>query len=332
MNFASRIESFIQFLLVSPKYTTFTESARCDSLNRSHDSWRRDINRLENVQESLWEESRPFVNLKSGYLIADDSINKARGPKIECTAFHHSGKHKKRVRGICLVSLVWTDGKKVIPVDFRIYHKSFQEASKNQLLREMLTTAHDRGFEPDYVMFDSWYCANETLRLLRSFGWSYLVGIKSNRVLDVHSYIGKMQTFRLSKVMILNEGEGEVLPLRGLGSHRCFSQSSSDGKTRYWCTDHTEMKAVEWKELKRIAFFIETFHRTLKQFCTIERCQARKANTQRKYISLAIRAFLRLEIYAKAKNISPEEAVKRIIRKTIMKFREQNHFSLQVHA
>ena len=154
-------------------------------------------------------------------------------------------------------------------------------------------------------MFDSWYCANETLRLL-------------------HSYTGKMLTFRLSKVMILKEGE--VLALRGLGPHRCFSQSSSDGKTRYWCTDHTEMKAVEWKELNRIAFFIETFHRTLKQFCTIERCQARKADTQRKYISLAIRAFLRLEIYAKTKNISPEEAVKRIIRKTIMKFREQNHF------
>ena len=143
----------------------------------------------------------------------------------------------------------------------------------------MLTTAHDRGFEPDYVMFDSWYCANETLRLLRSFGWSYLVGIKSNPVLDVHSYIGKMQTFRLSKVMIFNEGEGEVLALRGLGSHRCFSQSSSDGKTRYWCTDHTEMKAECSKELNRIAFFIETFHRTLKQFCTIERCLARKANT-----------------------------------------------------
>jgi len=92
------------------------------------------------------------------------------------------------------------------------------------------------------------------------------------------------------------------------------------------------MKAENWKELKRIAFFIETFHRTLKQFCTIERCQARKADTQRNYISLAIRAFLRLEIYAKAKNISPQEAVKRIVRKTIMKFREKNLFCLQSHA
>ncbi len=40
---------------------------------------------------------------------------------------------------------------------------------------------------------------------------------------------------------------------------------------------------------------IETYHRGLKQFCGVERCQARSARAQRNHIGWALRAFVRLE-------------------------------------
>jgi len=331
MSASTKLESFIQFLLASVKHTTFTESSRCDVQGRSHDSWRRVVERIENAQEALWKEAAPFVDLNRGYLIADDSIlDKPRGPKIECAAFHHSGKHHKRVRSICLLSVVWTDGQRLIPIDFRIFHKCFQEGSKNELLREMLITAQQRGFQPEYVLFDSWYSSNETLHLLRQMGWHYLVGIKSNRVIDIRSYQGEKMSLRLSQLLFSDKGE--MLPLRGIGTHLCFTQSSSDRKARYWCTDHTEMKTQTWRSLKRIAFAIEHYHRALKQLCQIEGCQARKANTQRNYISLSIRAFLRLQLAASKLKISMEETIKSMMRPTITAIRQKMIFVLPQHA
>ena len=158
------IEAFIQFLLISPKYTTFTETEKTDPKNRSHDTWRRVLMNMSRAHEALWKEARQHVSYNSGYLVADDTIiDKQRGPKIQATAFHRSGKHKRTVRGICLLSLIWTDGKICIPIDFRIYCKKKDGKTKNEHLQDMLIIAKRRGFSPKYVMFDSWYSSNQNL-------------------------------------------------------------------------------------------------------------------------------------------------------------------------
>ncbi len=59
---------------------------------------------------------------------------------------------------------------------------------------------------------------------------------------------------------------------------------------------------------------IETDHRGIKQFCGVERCQARSEKAQRNHIELALRAFLRLEYHCFVKGISWFEAQTSIIR------------------
>ena len=55
------------------------------------------------------------------------------------------------------------------------------------------------------------------------------------------------------------------------------------------------MTSLEQVSFAEQADTIEQYHRGIKQFCGIERCQARAARAQRNHIGLAIRAFLRLE-------------------------------------
>lgn len=62
---------------------------------------------------------------------------------------------------------------------------------------------------------------------------------------------------------------------------------------------------------------IETYHRGIKQFCGIERCQARSATAQRNHIELALRAFLRLEYHCFVTGISWFEAKTAIIRHAV---------------
>ena len=104
----------------------------------------------------------------------------------------------------------------MFPIDFRIYNKD-NGITKNEYLRDMLKTARNRGFTPKMVMFDSWYSARETLLLLQSWSWKYMVGIKSNRVLLYFPspYQNQPETLPLKSFFI--DQEGLRCRLKGLG-------------------------------------------------------------------------------------------------------------------
>ena len=314
----NRIESFIDFLCSSTKYGTFTESARTDPHQQSHDTWRRELINLQQHQNILWERVKGYVKTKKGYLIADDTIiDKPFGKKIEVVGFHYSGKHKRVVRGICLITLLWTDGTRSIPVDFRLYHKQ-QGYSKNQHLRDMLRTAKQRGFSPRFTMFDSWYSSNDTLNLLKKWKWLYMVGVKSNRRLSTfHQIQTSLSSFLIGKT-------GLLCSLKGLGIHRCFSEQSSSPRIRYWCTNHTNMTKDAWKDLKRISFSIEKYHRILKQYCLIERCQSRRRDIQRSYIALCLCAFVKMEVSCRHLSLTLYEYQRLFFRQVIKGFRKKS--------
>ncbi len=50
--------------------------------------------------------------------------------KIEAAYFQWSGKHHKVVKGIRLITLIWTDGIVSFPIDYRIYDKNVDDKTK----------------------------------------------------------------------------------------------------------------------------------------------------------------------------------------------------------
>jgi hypothetical protein len=82
-------------------------------------------------------------------------------------------------------------------------------------------------------------------------------------------------------------------------------------------TDDLEMDEPSRKELGRQACGIEVYHRGIKQYCGIERCECRSSQAQRVHILCSLRAFLRLEVYRIATAISWYEAKTQIIRDAI---------------
>ena len=117
-------------------------------------------------------------------------------------------------------------------------------------------------------MFDSWYSSCETLLLLQSWNWKYMVGIKSNRVLIHFPSPHQKETIPLKSFLM--DQDGLRCRLKGLGIHRCFSQPSNKLGRKYWCTNHSNMKSQQWKTRKRISVLIEHYHRGLKQHFLVE--------------------------------------------------------------
>ena len=112
--------------------------------------------------ETLWEEIEPFIEKRTGWLIVDDTVlDKVHSEKIALTYYPWSGNQHQVTKGIGLITLVWTDGLHTFPVDYRIYDFDNDHLTKNDHLRAMLRTAAARGFQPAFVLFDSWYSGIE---------------------------------------------------------------------------------------------------------------------------------------------------------------------------
>jgi len=137
-------EDYINFVIATPRVVTATEAERVQPISENapaHDAFTRLLTRLEPNAETLWEEAKTQIDLSGG---------------------------------INLITLLWTDGVRCVPVDYRIFDKDTDGKTKNDHFSEMLMTAFERGFNPQLVCFDSWYGSIDNLKLCRALGWHFL--------------------------------------------------------------------------------------------------------------------------------------------------------------
>jgi hypothetical protein len=308
-------EDYVQFLLASPVQFTCTEAARVQPPQAdppAHDAFNRLLTDLQPDAEALWQEARTQVRPDDGLLILDDStLDKPAARKISLVGWHWSGKHHRVVKGINLLTLLWTDGDRHIPCDYRIYDKAHDGYSKNDLFAQQLRVAKERGLQPRCVCFDSWYSGLDNLKLLRSLGWTWLCRFKANR----HVRIDGGAPQAISTVDIPRPGR--VVHLPGYGSIRVFRVVARNGDTDYWATSNLDMDALTRLQYGEFSWRVEEYHRGIKQFCGVEGCQARRSDAQRNHIGLSIRAFLRLECHCFSLGISWFQAKLDIIREAV---------------
>jgi hypothetical protein len=311
-------EDYVQFLLASQQQFTCTEAARVQpeqSAKPAHDSFNRLLTGPEPDPADLWSEARPHVRLDDGILVLDDStLDKPYAWKIDLVGWHWSGKHHRPVKGINLLTLLWTDGDRHIPCDYRIYDKVHDGFTKNDLFVQQLRAAKERGFQPKCVCFDSWFSSLENLKEIRSLDWTWLGRLKSNRLVRID--FGEPQAISTVDIPV----QGRVVHLPGYGSIRVFRVVARDGDTDHWATNDLEMDALTRLKYADCSWRIEEYHRGIKQFCGVERCQARRAKAQRNHIGFSIRAFLRLECHCFALGISWMKAKLDVIRHAVRSY------------
>ena len=321
---------YIQFLIAAQTAFSCSEAARCQPTGENapaHDSLTRLLTQVPPDTEGLWQEARELVRPHSGVIVLDDStLDKPYAQKIELVTRHWSGKHHRVVRGINLLTLLWTDGERLVPCDFRVFQKEQDEQTKNDHFRTLVQAAKARGFQPGFVLFDSWYSSLANLKALRELGWHWLTRLKSNRLVNPDD-TGNVPVSTLEV-----PAEGRIVHLKGYGFIRVFRTAAPNGDAEYWATDDLGMTPTDRQELERQGWGIETYHRGIKQCCGIERAQVRKADAQRRHFLLSLRAFLRLEAHRLQTQVSWYEAKRSIVREAIRAYLSNPSFLLNPTA
>lgn len=324
---------YIQFLIASPKAVSGTEAARVHpdkEAGPSHDAFTRLLHRLEPEPDQLWSEVWRQVDRQRGVLVLDDTtLDKPYARHMELVTRHWSGKHRRVVDGINLLTLLWTDGERLVPLDYRIYDKGRDGKTKNDHFRDLLETAYTRGFAPECVLFDSWYASLENLKAVRAYGWAWVTRLKADRHVNPDG-----QGNRAIKTCEIAPG-GSRTHLKGYGWVRVFRIAPPNGSTEdveYWAASHPEMSEATRAHYAHLSWGIEQYHRGLKQFCGVERAQVRAARAQRNHIGLSIRAFVRLERNRIRTGVSWWEAKTSIVREAVRAYLASPRFTLGATA
>jgi len=324
---------YINFLVAAQRVFTCTEASRSQPEGGSrpaHDAFTRLLQRMPPDTEALWSEAKHFIKMDGGVIVMDDTtLDKPYSQKIGLVTYHWSGKHHDVVKGINLITTLWTDGKRLIPCDFRVYDKPMGEngpfggRDKNEHFRDMLTVARQRGFRPRYVVFDSWYTALDNLKLIgRDLGWRWFARMKSNCLVNPND----SENVPICSIKI--SAEGRVVHLKGYGFVKVFKSVSKNGDVEYYATDHLEMMDKECEELSDQGWGIEIYHRGIKQCCGVERSQVRTAVKQIGHITLALRAFIRLEINRVNRGMSWYESKISVIRGAVRSYLSNPTYTL----
>ena len=145
-------EDYINFLIATPRQVSATEAARVQPEQGqapAHDAFTRLLQRLEPDAETLWREAQTQVGLAHGILVIDDStLDKPYAKQMELVTRHWSGKHHAVVRGINLITLLWTEGDRHVPCDYRVFEKAQDGLTKNDHFQQMLPPPRSAAFSP----------------------------------------------------------------------------------------------------------------------------------------------------------------------------------------
>ncbi len=285
-------QKYVEYLISTVANYTGTHLAEhLDSV--SHDVVTDYLRSERLTARHLWELVHPLITDGSeAFLIVDDTVQTKRYSRfIELVKRQYSSAEHGLVRGIGVVNLVHTSGLEgdFWPIDFRIYAPDADGKTKNEHFREMLQRAvADKRIQAQTILFDSWYGSADNLKLIHRLGLIFFTTLKENRLVSLSKEEGYTHLEQI-------EWPGERLQHGVL-----VKLVATDGDIDWAVTNSPDetLTAQVAQEASDVRWQVEELHRGLKQLTGTEKCQCRKARSQRNHLACCYHAWLSLKVKA----------------------------------
>lgn len=294
---------YIELLIHTPvNYTGTTLANHLSGV--SHDFVSDFLAHSKSTARDIWELSKNLIaNTDDGFLIADDSVqNKQYSKEIELVKVQYSGAEHGLVRDIGVVNLVHSNGVDYHPLDYRVYAPDQDGKTKNDHFQDMLIAAKkDKGIKAKTVLMDSWYASVSNLKIIHRMDMIFFTTLKENRLISLSKEGGyiHLEEIEWTTETIRN---GLWVKLKELPFKvRLFKLVATDGDIDWVitnCPDRTTTTEVV-RTKNKVRWKIEQFHREVKNLTGTEKCQSRKARSQRNHIAYCYQAWLSLKVISK---------------------------------
>jgi len=293
---------YIEYLISTP--VNYTCSHLAEHLEGvSHDAITDYLQREKLTARGLWEVVQALVkDSEEAYLLVDDSVqNKQYSHKIELVKKQYSGAVHGLVRGIGVINLVHSDGEDFYPIDYRIYAPEADGKTNNDHFRDMLLRAKsDKQIKARTLLFDSWYASVDNLKLIVRLEMFFITTLKDNRLVSLSKETGyiHLQEIEWTAPRLHN---GVAVKLKEVPFKvQLFKVVATNGDIEWVITNHPEgtFTTSDIQNENAVRWQIEQLHRELKQLTGTEKCECRKARSQRNHLACCYLAWLSLKVKA----------------------------------
>ena len=288
---------YVLYLLSEPQWVSCVRLAEILE-DVSHDSINRFLVREAYTPQDLYAQVSGHITLIGGTLSADDTVidKPYRDPKLtELVDWFWSGKHKRPVKGLNIITLYYTDIHGCsVPVNYRVVNKA-EGRTKNEYFREMLEELLCWGLCPAVITGDSWYSSGDNLKRIKDHQLGVVMGIERNRLVSVEK-----GTWRHVESLEIPQ-DGLMVYLKGFGRVKVF-RTVFKNEFRYyllhWPTAQqmAEADRTQFKQIHDCHWGIECFHRAIKQVCNVERFHVRDTQAILNHIFCSFWGFVQLEL------------------------------------
>ena len=326
---------YIDYLLSTFGSATATGLSAMLDGEISHDKITRLLSAQDYTSKDLWHQVKSTlrkIESDDGVLIFDDTIQeKAWTDESELMCWHFDHCSGRNVKGINLLNALYYSGDVSIPVAFELVKKPIQysdiktkkarrksEITKNEMLREMLTTCIRNGLKFHFVLFDRWFSSKENFNFIRQKEKHFISAVKNNRLIATSKE--NKTNKRFTRIDEVDLPENTLIQgwLKGYDEPLLFvrqvfkNKDGSTGILHLVCSDLTcDHDAITTTYQKR--WKVEVFHKSLKSNAHLAKSPTRTVRTQSNHVFMSICATFRLECLSIKNKLNPFALIRKLL-------------------
>lgn len=152
------------------------------------------------------------------------------------------------------------------------------------------------------MLFDSWYAAWQNLKLVNSLKLNFYTSLKSNRLVTLSKEEGYCHLDDLDWTPERLK-TGRVVKLKKVPFKvKLFKLVATNGDIDWLITNELDdnLTTQVAQKANDVRWQVEQFHCEIKQLTGPEKCQCRKARSQRNHLACCYHAWVSLKVKAKA--------------------------------
>ena len=313
------LELYSDYLLSSFSYTTATGLSKMVDNKISHDKITRFLSEREYTSKDLWRLVKPTIRKiesEDGVISVDDTIQeKPYTDENDIIAWHYDHSKSRSLKGVNIVSCIYTNNIANIPLAFEIVKKDKiitnektgkkqrkSSKTKNELMRAMLQTCVNNNVKFKYVASDIWFGSKENMVFVKKgLKKDFIFAVKGNRLVAVSKEDKLQGKFQSIDSLDLPEGTACEVFLKGLDFpvllvKQVFRNKDGSSGILYLVSsdlmlDYTQITTIYKKRWK-----VEEYHKSIKSNTALAKSPTRTVKTQSNHFFMSIYAYFKLEL------------------------------------
>jgi hypothetical protein len=313
------LELYSDYLISSFSYTTATGLSKLLDNKISHDKITRFLSEKEYTSKDLWKLVKSTVRRiesEDGIISVDDTIQeKQYTDENEIISWHYDHSKSRSLKGVNIVSCIYTNKVANIPVAFEIVKKDTfitdqktgkekrkSSKTKNELMREMLQVCVKNKLKFKYVTSDIWFSSKENMVFVKkTLGKDFVFAIKGNRLMALSKEDKLQGKFQAISSLDPQEGTSVKIFLKGLDFpvflvKQVFKNKDGSSGILYLVSSDIMLDCPEITTIYKKRWKVEEYHKSIKSNTCLAKSPTRTVKTQNNHFFMSIYAYFKLEL------------------------------------